>query len=301
MLFLTTNAISALDPALIRAGRVDLFIEYKLATQAQAEQLFEIFYTPSQAIISEDILETSNKKGKQKKVSAESPETKPQPFDLPEDITKEDISIWARSWAGHLPEETFSIAELQGMLLAYKKDPQGASLAMPNWVEKEIQRKKQEEEDKEKARKEQEEEDKKAEQEEKEKKDSQVAAAPASAAQKAALLKAVLEAKGNSAVASTSGSSQTVATNGPAAVNGIHHGQQNGESSAVLTASPAATNTASISPITDGQEAHGTINGLPKGKEPKPTTNGSDEAAEMVAAAPVEETASALTASDTEK
>ena len=47
VLFATTNKYSSLDPALCRPGRMDLHIEFKLASRFQAEELFKRFYAPS--------------------------------------------------------------------------------------------------------------------------------------------------------------------------------------------------------------------------------------------------------------
>lgn len=44
LLFATTNKYSALDPALIRPGRLDVHLEFKKASRWQAEQLFMKFY-----------------------------------------------------------------------------------------------------------------------------------------------------------------------------------------------------------------------------------------------------------------
>ena len=47
ILFATTNHYSVLDPALIRPGRMDLHVEFKLASKEQAKELFYRFYAPS--------------------------------------------------------------------------------------------------------------------------------------------------------------------------------------------------------------------------------------------------------------
>ena len=47
ILYATTNVYTALDPALCRPGRMDLHIEFKLASKYQARELFKRFYLPS--------------------------------------------------------------------------------------------------------------------------------------------------------------------------------------------------------------------------------------------------------------
>src|SRR5882762_9780176 len=46
ILYATTNKYFALDPALCRPGRMDLHIEFKLASRYQARELFRCFYMP---------------------------------------------------------------------------------------------------------------------------------------------------------------------------------------------------------------------------------------------------------------
>jgi mitochondrial chaperone BCS1 len=46
ILFATTNHYRSLDPALCRPGRMDLHIEFKLASKYQAKELFTRFYLP---------------------------------------------------------------------------------------------------------------------------------------------------------------------------------------------------------------------------------------------------------------
>ena len=46
ILFATTNNHAALDPALIRPGRMDVHVEFKLASKFQARELFKCFYNP---------------------------------------------------------------------------------------------------------------------------------------------------------------------------------------------------------------------------------------------------------------
>ncbi|OCH89263.1 P-loop containing nucleoside triphosphate hydrolase protein, partial [Obba rivulosa] len=49
LLFATTNCYTALDPALCRPGRMDLHLEFKLASRYQAHELFKRFYMPTKA------------------------------------------------------------------------------------------------------------------------------------------------------------------------------------------------------------------------------------------------------------
>ena len=62
LLFATTNKYSSLDPALSRPGRMDLHIEFKLASRFQAEELFKRFYAASSSS-STDMRSTEGKHG----------------------------------------------------------------------------------------------------------------------------------------------------------------------------------------------------------------------------------------------
>jgi mitochondrial chaperone BCS1 len=46
-LFATANRYHALDPALIRPGRMDLHVEFRLASRYQARELYKCFYIPN--------------------------------------------------------------------------------------------------------------------------------------------------------------------------------------------------------------------------------------------------------------
>ena len=134
---MTTNDLSSLDSALVRPGRVDLIIEYRKATSEQAEELFKIFYTPSQSTSADNNFSEDET---EKRTAA-------HPFELPLYITQMDIERWSHEWSAHIENGVFSIAELQGMLLAWKKDPAGAVNAIPAWVAKEVAYKKHQEEE----------------------------------------------------------------------------------------------------------------------------------------------------------
>ncbi|EAU87758.2 mitochondrial chaperone BCS1 [Coprinopsis cinerea okayama7 len=120
LFFATTNHMEKLDPALIRPGRVDVRIEYKLATRNQASALFARFY-PKKHMASLKLSDLSEK----------SPS-----FD-------EGIELLARKFAEGIPEHEFSTAEIQGYLLNHKKEPEQAADGVNEWVE--VQRKAREE------------------------------------------------------------------------------------------------------------------------------------------------------------
>ncbi|KAJ7182706.1 P-loop containing nucleoside triphosphate hydrolase protein [Mycena crocata] len=174
ILFATTNKYSALDAALCRPGRMDLHIEFKLASKFQARQLFSRFYLPAHnpdtmladAEEGETAEEGSEKgsvdSGYDSTVGEEVDEKEPPSPVESESISTADISEsekptyngtshqtrapklkrrqiaeLAIRFAESIPEREISMASLQGFLMAYKIRPFEAVAEAKEWVEKE--------------------------------------------------------------------------------------------------------------------------------------------------------------------
>ncbi|KAJ7249803.1 P-loop containing nucleoside triphosphate hydrolase protein [Mycena haematopus] len=136
--FATTNHIEQLDPALIRPGRMDLKIQYGLATNEQLEQMFERFYP-----YHEDIL----------------PELGPSigcyfSKTTGERLSPDVLAELAKEFAAAIPADRYSIAQLQGYLLNTKNDPQGAVAGIGAWIAEQEKAKREMDELKQKRRKE---------------------------------------------------------------------------------------------------------------------------------------------------
>ncbi|KAF8217472.1 P-loop containing nucleoside triphosphate hydrolase protein [Mycena galopus ATCC 62051] len=109
ILIATTNHIDQLDPALIRPGRIDMKIRYKLATNEQLENVFHRFYPGNDDVAN--------------------------PFGLKSGgLTPLEISELAQKFAAAIPQSKYSIAQLQGYLVGWKNDPQGAVQGIPTWI-----------------------------------------------------------------------------------------------------------------------------------------------------------------------
>ena len=107
MLIVTTNHIEYLDEALIRPGRTDKKVHFKLADKKISTQLFHTVFkqTPDH---------------KQSK----------------EQFGDEAIEKLAKDFASKVPEEIFSPAEVLSFLLERKNSPFNAVTNVENWVAK---------------------------------------------------------------------------------------------------------------------------------------------------------------------
>ncbi|KAJ7075288.1 P-loop containing nucleoside triphosphate hydrolase protein [Mycena belliarum] len=115
--FATTNHIEQLDPALIRPGRMDLKIQYGLATSEQLEQMFARFYPYDDAADAEHgpsigcYFSASGAR-----------------------LSAVELAALARAFAAAIPPARYSIAQLQGYLLSRKNEPEGALAGVAAWV-----------------------------------------------------------------------------------------------------------------------------------------------------------------------
>ncbi|KAL1735453.1 P-loop containing nucleoside triphosphate hydrolase protein [Schizophyllum commune] len=131
ILFATTNHYEALDPALCRPGRMDVHVEFKLASRYQARELFRHFYAPrhkDQCASKSDSAcigtRTGSDSGYQSVASGY------RSFRLEAAVA----DALAARFAEAIPEREFSMASLQGYLMGYKVRPQDAVDNVERWV-----------------------------------------------------------------------------------------------------------------------------------------------------------------------
>ncbi|KAI0769155.1 P-loop containing nucleoside triphosphate hydrolase protein [Irpex lacteus] len=164
ILYATTNRYSALDPALCRPGRMDLHIEFRLASKYQARELFKCFYLPSHQTDdttkdeddSEEPVKTetddhdsaygsgSSNGSAAPSVDGESEETKllqlyegQRHRSAGPKLSYRRVAALAERFADAIPEREFSMASIQGYLMSYKVRPIEAVEAVADWVKRE--------------------------------------------------------------------------------------------------------------------------------------------------------------------
>ncbi|KAF9130152.1 hypothetical protein BGW39_003389 [Mortierella sp. 14UC] len=152
MLCMTTNHLERLDEALIRPGRVDVRAKFGKATRSQAEELFIKFFPQpvntdplststastapptggrrASADYKDDISSSPIISGDSTPLLSEKPGSSPSlstSSPVPSSSSsksKQEIEHMAAQFAKVIPDQKFSIAQLQGFLMGYKKTPE---------------------------------------------------------------------------------------------------------------------------------------------------------------------------------
>ena len=127
VLIMTSNHPEKLDPALVRPGRVDMRVEFGLAGQDQAVELFQRMFDSSDELVSGSrratpLTPTFPKSEGEKKESA-----------IDAGLSREELKRLARKFAEALPDKQFTPAEIQGFLLTRRKDPMRAVEEVGQW------------------------------------------------------------------------------------------------------------------------------------------------------------------------
>jgi chaperone BCS1 len=149
VLIMTTNCPEKLDAALIRPGRVDLQVQFTLATHEQSRDIFIRMYSTDR---DKNISEKLPKKAEKKTSRPSTPDIKKNADDeflasLKKDtvgdiVEPEKLKEMAEQFANEIPEHKFSPAEIQGFLLTRKKEPRRALLEVAKWRDASLEAKK---------------------------------------------------------------------------------------------------------------------------------------------------------------
>ncbi|KAF9737053.1 hypothetical protein PMIN01_04832 [Paraphaeosphaeria minitans] len=147
VLIMTTNHPEKLDPALIRPGRVDLQVQFTLATRAQSRDIFTRMYSSTSP--------SASPPPQPKPSRPSTPIAQPALSSTPEDeaflelLTREpeldvvqaaQLGAMADEFASKIPAGRFSPAEIQGFLLTRKKEPRRALAEVEAWRDGEWRR-----------------------------------------------------------------------------------------------------------------------------------------------------------------
>ncbi|KAF1998174.1 P-loop containing nucleoside triphosphate hydrolase protein [Amniculicola lignicola CBS 123094] len=162
VLIMTTNCPEKLDAALIRPGRVDLQVQFTLATKDQTRDIFKRMYSSSADAksslpclpASEKRPSSSSSTSTSTSTSKTNPPTKAnEDYDILSLLSQvpnldilepEELQSMADQFAAEVPENAFSPAEIQGFLLMRKKEPRRALLEVKGWREELVEAKKRE-------------------------------------------------------------------------------------------------------------------------------------------------------------
>lgn len=155
ILYATTNRYAKLDPALCRPGRMDLHVEFKLASRYQARELFKCFYLPADSADAEDDAVDEEEEGDSAYGTGSAPPSPAQSAcgsETSEGNEREKLYVGDRHrgdtplpskrkvleladrFCASIPEREFSMASLQGYLMCYKTRPVEAADNVAAWV-----------------------------------------------------------------------------------------------------------------------------------------------------------------------
>lgn len=158
VLVMTTNHPEKLDDALIRPGRVDMQVEFKLASHAQIREIFVRMYSREEdnevekygagvamlkAAHGDAVANSSELKqrhGKQLSDSSVDVDVASSVFQhgFP---PHEELEAMAAEFASQIPEEQLSPADVQGFLLTRKKEPRRAVAEVTAWRDAKLEAK----------------------------------------------------------------------------------------------------------------------------------------------------------------
>jgi chaperone BCS1 len=158
---MTTNHPEKLDAALVRPGRVDRRVEFKMAMKEQIRELFVRMYAGTESVALDSSVIAAN--GSTMNGSANGHLDKKIPNGTlagghsdEKPITRSanvDLTELAEEFTSHVPDNLYTPADIQNHLMRYKKEPKVAVEKVDDWIEEMTMEKKklqsQEEQDEE--------------------------------------------------------------------------------------------------------------------------------------------------------
>lgn len=160
LLFATTNHVEVLDPALTRPGRMDVHVEFRLASKWQARELFKSFFPPAFPpdsctpddldIETEKVAQSVTGSSDVTLIDTDAPRSRVQssasrpafkssdgPVRSAPKLSTATVDYLAERFAESIPEEEVSMAALQGHLMCHKRQPKEAVDSAPAWIARE--------------------------------------------------------------------------------------------------------------------------------------------------------------------
>ena len=146
VLIMTTNHPEKLDAALVRPGRVDRKVEFQLAARNQISELFVRMYAASDQVPDIELKLTGRlRNGHTRHDSHQKSDGNGHANGNGHALTRSENQLSALSegvleelaieFAGHVPDNTFTPAEIQNHLMKYKKEPRTAVECAEKWAE----------------------------------------------------------------------------------------------------------------------------------------------------------------------
>jgi chaperone BCS1 len=150
VLIMTTNHPEKLDAALVRPGRVDRKVGFRLAMREEVRELFVRMYRVSEED-SEAICSRASQDAKKKangsvfgdlansngkpKSAAESDSIDEKLSSSENESDRDGLDDLAKKFAQLIPDDTFTPAEIQNHLMRYKNEPREAVETAGEWME----------------------------------------------------------------------------------------------------------------------------------------------------------------------
>lgn len=141
ILVMTTNHPEKLDDALLRAGRVDMQIEFRLAISEDIENLYKSIYSVSKEARVRQSPRREKRLQNGSEEDGESDDQKPNGVQGRRHELQSRIESLASEFASRIPSGEFSPAEIQGYLLKHKDHPVRAIKDVAEWVKEEREKK----------------------------------------------------------------------------------------------------------------------------------------------------------------